>query len=503
MKAIILARVSTEEQTEGQSIPAQLTRARDYAIKKDLEVASEYQFDESSTKDRRTKFEQVIEEIRKSKEKTVLVVETIDRLQRSFKESVLLDGFRKDGKLELHFIRENLIIHQNSNSSEIQRWDLGVFVAKSYVLQISDNVKRSIEQKLKNGEWIVKAPLGYLNTEDERENKNITVDPIRSLHVAKMFEMYASGNHSLRTIKKETDKVGLRSNTKANKLLTISVIARILDNPFYYGMMKIKDKLYPHKYQPLISKELFDKAQQVKAGYFKKPCKYASKPFIFRGLIKCADCGCTITAEAHKGHIYYRCTNFKKMHKKKHYVKEKELLDPVREIFKNIQLSDEKIKEITDGLRRVNEAKNQFNEQIIKGLREDYDKIEKRISNMVDARFDESITTDLYDKKLKEYKEKQQDIMDEMQKHNKADESYYITVNKVLSLAQRAYEIFESSEIEEKRQLLNFVLQNLELKERKLMFKTKTPFDTVLFANKCSKVGGYRELNPRREDHNL
>ena len=96
-----------------------------------------------------------------------------------------------------------------------------------------------------------------------------------------------------------------------------------------------------------------------------------------------------------------------------------------------------------------------------------------------------------------EYKEKQQEILEEIQKHNKADESYYITVNKILGLAQRAYEIFESSEMEEKRQLLNFVLQNLELKERKLMFETKTSFDTVLFANKCSKVGGYRDLNPR------
>lgn len=99
------------------------------------------------------------------------------------------------------------------------------------------------------------------------------------------------------------------------------------------------------------------------------------------------------------------------------------------------------------------------------------------------------ITTDLYNKKLKEYKERQQEILEEIQKYNKADESFYITVNKVLSLAQRAYEIFESSEIEEKRQLLNFVLQNFKLKERKLMFKTKTPSDTVSVANKCSNWG--------------
>jgi len=41
---------------------------------------------------------------------------------------------------------------------------------------------------------------------------------------------------------------------------------------------------------------------------------------------------------------------------------------------------------------------------------------------------------------------------------------------------------------EEKRQLLNFLLQNLKLKNRKLLFKLKTPFDTVLQASKCSEM---------------
>ena len=112
MKAIILARVSTEEQmNEGQSIPAQLARAREYANKKGFEIKNEYQFDESSTKDQRKKFDLVVDEIKKSKEKLALIVETVDRLQRSFKESVLLDEFRKEGKLDIHFIRENLVIH--------------------------------------------------------------------------------------------------------------------------------------------------------------------------------------------------------------------------------------------------------------------------------------------------------------------------------------------------------------------------------------------------------
>jgi len=71
--------------------------------------------------------------------------------------------------------------------------------------------------------------------------------------------------------------------------------------------------------------------------------------------------------------------------------------------------------------------------------------------------------------------------------------SYYITINTVLSLAQRAYEIFENSEVAEKRQLLNFTLRNLTLDGKKLQYKLKAPFDTVLLASKCSLGLKYRD----------
>jgi hypothetical protein len=92
----------------------------------------------------------------------------------------------------------------------------------------------------------------------------------------------------------------------------------------------------------------------------------------------------------------------------------------------------------------------------------------------------------MLNKKLKEYKEKQAELNEEIQRYTDADENYYITANTVLSLAQKAHEIFQSSEVAEKRQLLNFLLQNPELDGRKLVFKLKTPFDTVFQANKCS-----------------
>jgi site-specific DNA recombinase len=66
-------------------------------------------------------------------------------------------------------MREGLVISKDSNSSEILRWDMGVMFAKSYVTQLSDNVRRSQDQKLLNGEWLSKAPFGYTNIRRGRD----------------------------------------------------------------------------------------------------------------------------------------------------------------------------------------------------------------------------------------------------------------------------------------------------------------------------------------------
>ncbi len=89
------------------------------------------------------------------------------------------------------------------------------------------------------------------------------------------------------------------------------------------------------------------------------------------------------------------------------------------------------------------------------------------------------ITQEIYDKKLKEYKGKQQDLLSQMKEHSNADENFYITAVTLLDLSSRALEIFKSSEVNEKRVLLKLLLQNCVLNGRKLLFELKTPFDVI------------------------
>ena len=92
------------------------------------------------------------------------------------------------------------------------------------------------------------------------------------------------------------------------------------------------------------------------------------------------------------------------------------------------------------------------------------------------------ITDEMYDSFLREYKEKQAELLSEMQDHSDADQQFYITANMTLNIAKRAKEIFVSSEIDEKRQFLGFLLQNCVLNEKKLEFTMVSPFN-LLFNN--------------------
>ena len=166
-------------------------------------------------------------------------------------------------------------------------------------------MKRGLRQKIRNGVWPGWAPVGYLNNPKTR---GVDIDPEKSRLVKKVFELYATGAYPLHSLASWCVKHNLKGN-KNNKI-SISSLQKILQNIFYIGLMKFKGEVFEGTHEPLISKKLFDKVQEVmaKRGKKKDICKHH---FAFLGLLKCASCGCSITAEIQKGHHYYHCTKKK------------------------------------------------------------------------------------------------------------------------------------------------------------------------------------------------
>lgn len=90
------------------------------------------------------------------------------------------------------------------------------------------------------------------------------------------------------------------------------------------------------------------------------------------------------------------------------------------------------------------------------------------------------ITDSEYTERKNRYQEEVKKIQRKIEQLSKADEEYYILAESILSLAQRAGELFESSEMEQKKQIINLTLQNLTLDEKKLSYDLIKPFDVIL-----------------------
>ena len=72
--------------------------------------------------------------------------------------------------------------------------------ARSYVLQLSDNIKRSKEQAVKRGSWMgLSSYRIYAMSRMIKEKRTLFPIQIEHPFISKLFEMYATGNHSLQT----------------------------------------------------------------------------------------------------------------------------------------------------------------------------------------------------------------------------------------------------------------------------------------------------------------
>ncbi len=196
-----------------------------------------------------------------------------------------------------------------------------------YVDNLSENIKWGHRQKLRKGIWQGFAPLGYLNN---HRTKEIELDKEKAPLIKKAFELYATGEYTLKATRQFLADNGIKSCR--NKPLSVSCVQRMPKNHFYYGVFKFNNEIYQGSHEPIISKRLFDAVQQVMNNRGKKKRKRKHE-FAFSGLMRCVNCGCMITAEKQKGYNYYRCIKKKQKCEEK-YLREEALVEQIKILFK-------------------------------------------------------------------------------------------------------------------------------------------------------------------------
>ena len=243
--------------------------------------------------------------------------------------------------------------------------------------------------------------------------------------------------------------------------------------------MSPNNKEYPHKYPPLISATLFEQVQQVKKNFNKQPIKYAGKPYIYRGLIRCDDCDLAITPEKHKGYVYYHCTQYNGKHGAE-WLREEEITRQLEAVFQNLQMPEDIVNQIVETLNSVHQNKIEFHNQHFDKLTKEHKETTKMLDNLYLDKLKMRITESDYDRFYISLRDKLTDLNTQLSKLQEAEDNYYITAKYILDLSKRAYDLFKSSEVEQKRQLIKLILSNLRLSGKNLVFNAAKPFDLIL-----------------------
>ena len=477
-KAVIYARVSSKEQEKGGfSIPAQIKLLRGYACKSELAVAREFVDVETAKLTGRTGFGEMLTFLRSMPTCRVILVEKTDRLYRNLKDWVILD----DLDLEIHFVKENVVLSRDSRSSEKFMHGIKVLMAKNYIDNLSEETRKGMREKAEQGIWPSFAPLGYRNADGPNGKKIIVPDPNVAPLVTRLFERYATGNHSIRDVTKMARAEGMVFR-KSKDPVPHATVHKILHSRIYMGEFDWNGETFKGVHVPLVSRNLWERVQNILDYRNVTRRRQTKHDFAYSGLISCGHCGCALVAEIKKGrYVYYHCSGYKGKCPEP-YTREEVLEEQFAELLRRLKFDDEVLAWVKEALLQSHEDEKRCHDEAILRLQAEFTRLQNRIDAMYVDKLDGRIDTDFFDRKAAEWRVEQDRIQQAIEQHQAANRVYLVEGVRLLELARRAHLLFAKQESHEKRRLLNFVLSNCTWKDGKLDATYCQPFDMLAIA---------------------
>src|SRR5689334_12169350 len=236
-------RVSTVKQGEhGVSLEQQREAIERYAQKNSLNLIRWFEEKETAAKRGRPVFTQMLKLLRNG-QATGVLIHKIDRSARNLKDWADLAELLDRG-IEVHFANESLDLHSRGGRLSA---DIQAVVAADYIRNLREETKKGFYGRLKQGLYPLRAPVGYL---DMGKGKVKEIDPLQAPLVRRAYELYATGRYSLDRLRYDLHLAGLKN--RGGKCFSLNSMSEILKNPFYYGLIRVKNELFKGKHQPLI-----------------------------------------------------------------------------------------------------------------------------------------------------------------------------------------------------------------------------------------------------------
>ena len=336
-----------------------------------------------------------------------------------------------------------------------------------YSIRLSGEVTRGMKESISRGNHVNGTPFGYM-----RKDGKLVPDPEKSELVRQIFHWYLDG-YGCRKIAGILNDMGIRS--KYGNRMENRTIEYILCNPVYIGKLRWGgDGWFRRDFQnpnilvfdgcqeSLIDLETWNavqkKVRETKELYGYKARKTAAHDYFLRGILKCSNCGGTLTCS---NQIGLQCTNYAKNSCTiSHYIGIEKAQAAVLEGLKQDILSGKRDAAFSVRPRAVPSAKDPT-DQLIRQEQNKLKRIREAYENGVDT--------------LEEYRVNKEKItarIEELQKRRKADEPPKDITAEFYNRAQNAMQVILSPDatIPQKNEALRSFVDHITFDRKKASF---------------------------------
>jgi site-specific DNA recombinase len=477
MYAVTYPRVSSSEQAEsGFSIPAQQKIFESYCNENGLSVIKEFVEVQSAKNTKRKQFRDMVEFVQNNNIKHI-VIEKVDRMTRNLKDLSLMYDLVEEFNINLHLVKDRLVINRHSKSQEKLQMDIQAVLAKNRNELLAEEVRKGLAEKVSQGGYPRKAPIGYINN---KNNGKIEIDPETADFIRQIFEWYVTGQYSIPLLRKKAKETGYLSGFNKYKA-SRNTLYKILTNPTYCGHIPFKEKLYPGNHEPIVSQAMFDQVQLILQGK-SRPTRKNKHSYSYTGLFVCSKCGHAVTAERKKKiHVYYRCTHARfGCNNTKSHLKEETIEDQVTTFLQSINPNDNQVEWIQKALCLYHYSEIKKSSKMTATLKSRLESIHTKIEQAIEERANGVLSDSIWRSLSQKWQTEQKEVEEALEKQEKKTQPYYQSTDGVKRLLMKLPLLFGKQSDVDKQQFLKYLIEKSPLTEQIIKFQLKPSLLGVL-----------------------
>ncbi len=476
----LYARKSTDvEDKQVRSIEDQLAVLRSLAKSDSLTITSEFIEKQSAKRPGRPVFNDMVSRIQNG-EASGIICWKLDRLARNPVDAAQIQWLLQEGTIQ--HIQAHDRSYRSADNVMLMNVEFGI--ANQYIRDLSSNTKRGLYEKAKRGEYPGLAPLGYIN---DLRKKKIVLDKQKAPIIKAAFERYSQNQYSLEDISVflfaqgiSTKKI-VRTNSKGGNPMKRDQVGYILSNPFYCGLFRYGGELFQGKHEPVISKQLFDRVQAVMKQRG-RIVKTRPDPKPFCGLLKCGECGRSITAEKRIKHqkngttheyLYYRCTKKNTICSQPH-IRSEALEEQLSTMLQSFSMPKEWADEFQKMADQDERDIKQTNGAIIHNLKRKIEEIDQKLERLFDMHLDQEIERGQYLQKKNQLTLEKKTLSEKITNLEYKDTLWLEPLREWVKEAESLGEVATAPSLETKKSAARSIAgSNLFLKNQKIEFTPK------------------------------